>query len=150
MVTLFQTGYNLNEIDLIVKKVWKIVSPYPVITFSGEMGAGKTTFIYRLCHYLGVQDAVSSPTFSIINEYHFTGKGGEEKIIFHIDLYRLRDMDEAINAGIEDCILQSSKDIYSFIEWPEKAMPLIPIPHININLQTVNELMRNIMVSVVE
>lgn len=95
------------------------------------MGAGKTTFITALCHYLAVEDAVSSPTFSLINEYTFQQNGNAKKI-YHMDWYRLKDEDEAIDAGVEDTLL--CKDSYSIVEWPEKAQELLPKPHLWIHI----------------
>lgn len=107
------------------------------------MGAGKTTFIHALCNTLGVQDAVSSPTFALINQYQFD-QNGTEQVIYHMDWYRLKDEDEAINAGMEDCLLQ--KDNYSFIEWPEKAPGIIPHPHLWIEIETVSPTERRMQV----
>jgi tRNA threonylcarbamoyladenosine biosynthesis protein TsaE len=95
------------------------------------MGAGKTTFIHELCDLLGVEDTVSSPTFAIINEYHFL-HGGIDKIIYHMDWYRIRNTAEAITAGVEDAL--SQKNAYCFIEWPEKARELLPKPHLWIDI----------------
>lgn len=84
---------------------------------------------------LGVEDAVSSPTFALINEYHFI-QDGKDRTIYHMDWYRLRDTEEAINAGMEDCLQQ--KDNYCFIEWPEKAVELLPCPHLRIEIKTIS------------
>ena len=82
------------------------------------MGAGKTTFIHTLCDLRGVTDVVGSPTFSIINEYLFPGG-----MIYHIDLYRLKDEEEALRAGVEDCLYS---DHVCLVEWPEKAPGIFP------------------------
>src|SRR5699024_10805645 len=99
----------------------------------GQLGAGKTTFIAALCHALGAIDQLSSPTFSIINEYRL--RGSEEHYLYHLDLYRINDEDEAIQAGIEDCLLSSS---VCFVEWPEKIPNLLPEGTVHIYL-TVEE-----------
>lgn len=113
------TPANINDV---AKSFWEVAGHYPVIAFHGQMGAGKTTFIHALCDAKGVKDAVGSPTFSIINEYVFW-ENGQEKIIYHIDLYRLRDEEEAIQAGVEDCLYG---DHIALVEWPEKAPGLFP------------------------
>ena len=108
-----------------------------VFTFSGSLGAGKTTFIHALCDMLGVTDAVSSPTFALINEYRF-GEDGGERIICHMDWYRLRSADEAVDAGMEDVL--NNTDAICFIEWPEKAPELLNgIPHVRISIQHMGE-----------
>jgi len=89
------------------------------IAFYAPMGAGKTTLINALCQQLKVIDATSSPTFSIINEYATAADG----MIVHMDWYRLKGEEDAINAGVED-YLQGND--YSFIEWPEIAEALLP------------------------
>lgn len=130
--------YTLETIDTAAAQFWEIVRACRLITFSGEMGAGKTTFVHHLCDLLGVTDAVSSPTFALINEYHFAEQG-KDTIIFHLDWYRLRDAEEAINAGMEDCITQAkSGEAYCFVEWPEKAPELLTKPYAKVNIQTVS------------
>lgn len=91
--------------------------------FYAEMGIGKTTFINELCKQLGVEGETSSPTYSIINEY--VTKNG--KTIFHIDLYRISSIEEAIEIGIEDYINSNS---YCFIEWPQIIEALLPLPYV--------------------
>ena len=81
------------------------------------MGAGKTTTIAALCRSKGVKDSLSSPTFSIINEYSFVENGLAKKI-FHIDLYRLNGEEEVQQTGVEDCVYSNE---ICFVEWPEKA-----------------------------
>jgi len=133
---LLKQSYTLATINDAVARLWEDVRQYRVITFSGEMGAGKTTFISALCAYLRVADAVSSPTFALVNEYRFAEGSGEE-IIYHIDWYRLRDAEEAINAGMEDCLEQAMRgEAYCFIEWPEKATELLRPPYISVSIET--------------
>lgn len=111
-------NYKLDGIDEAAARFWQVIGDNKVVAFHGNMGAGKTTFIHALCEIKGVKDVVGSPTFSIINEYYFpNGK------IFHIDLYRLKDEEEAIRAGVEDCLYS---DHTCFVEWPEKAPGLFP------------------------
>lgn len=93
-----------------------------VFAFHGSMGAGKTTFITALCTTKGVKSGISSPTFSLINEYVYT-EGGTLHGIYHIDLYRIKNEQEAANAGIEDCLYSGN---ICFVEWPEKAPDLLP------------------------
>ncbi|GAB2836854.1 tRNA (adenosine(37)-N6)-threonylcarbamoyltransferase complex ATPase subunit type 1 TsaE [Ferruginibacter profundus] len=95
------------------------ISANKVIAFHGGMGAGKTTFIHALCETMGVKGTISSPTFSIINQY--TDATGNT--IYHMDLYRLRDEQEAVNAGVEDCLYSGNTCL---VEWPEKAPGVFP------------------------
>src|ERR1700744_3509326 len=120
--SLLHLSYTLSTIDDAAKQFWEKAQHYKIFAFSGEMGAGKTTFIHHLCDYLQVEDVVSSPTFALINEYHFIDAGKKDNTIYHLDWYRLKDTAEAINAGMEDCVLQAKKGMaYCFIEWPEQA-----------------------------
>jgi tRNA threonylcarbamoyladenosine biosynthesis protein TsaE len=114
--------FSLDNIKEIATLFWKSTSDATVFAFHGNMGAGKTTFIHALCDVKGVMDVVGSPTFSIINEYIFKENGADKKI-FHIDLYRLKDEKEAIQAGVEDCLYN---DHICFVEWPERAPGILP------------------------
>lgn len=88
-----------------------------VFLFTAAMGSGKTTFIKSVCRYLGVRDVMSSPTYSIVNEYNMnSGK------VFHFDLYRLRSSQELVELGFEEYLFSGN---YVFIEWPELALPFI-------------------------
>lgn len=126
--------YQEKDINQAAEWLWAhIENDYKVVAVYGQMGAGKTTLVHALCNYLQVQDAVSSPTFSIINEYSFPSIEGEE-IIYHIDLYRLKDEEEAIRAGVEDCLYSDS---YCFVEWPERALSLLPPNTLNVFISLV-------------
>jgi tRNA threonylcarbamoyladenosine biosynthesis protein TsaE len=122
--------FTLKEIDKVVQWFCSNTKGYKCFAFHGEMGAGKTTFINNLCISLGVKSSMGSPTFSIINEYKT-----ENASIFHMDLYRLKDENEAIAAGVEDCFYS---DCYCFVEWPEKASGIFPENTIHCYLSLVN------------
>ena len=111
-------------------------------TFTGEIGAGKTTFIQAICRTLGVREKVTSPTFSLINEYNYTNDKGETGLIYHIDLYRLKTLDEAIDIGIEDYL---DDDNYCFIEWPQLVDPILPENRVEINLEIIENSKRKII-----
>ncbi|PKP10747.1 MAG: tRNA (adenosine(37)-N6)-threonylcarbamoyltransferase complex ATPase subunit type 1 TsaE [Bacteroidetes bacterium HGW-Bacteroidetes-4] len=87
--------------------------------FYGDMGAGKTTFIKTVCRLLQVTDVVTSPTFSIINEYQTLGNDK----VFHFDFYRIKDLEEVFNLGYEDYFYSNH---YCFVEWPELVEELLP------------------------
>ena len=102
-----------------------------VFAFHGQMGAGKTTFIHALCNAMKVNNTVSSPTFSIINEYGYSGG-----TVYHIDLYRLKDEEEAIRTGVEDCLYSGSTCL---VEWPERAPAIFPDDTVHVYLDAVDE-----------
>ncbi|MDR1370458.1 MAG: tRNA (adenosine(37)-N6)-threonylcarbamoyltransferase complex ATPase subunit type 1 TsaE [Dysgonamonadaceae bacterium] len=91
-----------------------------VFAFNGKMGAGKTTFIKAICEELGVSDVINSPTFAIINEYR---SDTTAELIYHFDFYRVNNIREAYNIGIEDYFESGA---LCFIEWPEKIEKLLP------------------------
>lgn len=121
--------YAIEDIDVVAEQILA-QDPEKVLLFNGPMGAGKTTLIKSLARKLGVTDAVSSPTFSIVNEYRTSG--GDK--IFHFDAYRLNDENEAYNIGMDEYLYSGE---WCFIEWAEKIPNLIPEKHsvINISIQ---------------
>lgn len=112
--------YNLNEIDAIAQQVIA-QNPQKIILFNGLMGVGKTTFIKALSKRLGVENPTSSPTFSLVNEYH-----AKDGLVYHFDVYRLKNEMEALDFGIEDYLYSGN---WCFIEWAEKIPNLIPEKH---------------------
>lgn len=114
--------YSVDTIKTTAKSFWQAARASRVFAFHGPMGAGKTTFIHAICEELGVKDVVGSPTFSIINEYRFI-KDGRSVPLYHMDLYRLRDEEEAERAGVEDALYS---DHICLVEWPEKAPGIFP------------------------
>lgn len=132
--------FNINEIKPVAEKVWRQFSYRKIWAFYAEMGAGKTTFIHALCETLGVNDAISSPTFAIINEYKSPVTG----TIYHMDWYRIKNAEEARRAGVEDCLL--SGDL-CLIEWAEKAAELLPQDVLNIYIETIYQNTRKIKIS---
>lgn len=108
--------YQLYEVEDVVNQLIANLKSKTIL-FYGDMGVGKTTLIKALVKVLGSDDDVSSPTFSIVNEYDI----GEDKI-FHFDLYRINDLEEAYNFGIEDYL---DSENWKFIEWPEKIETIV-------------------------
>ncbi len=111
--------YTLENIDATAAEFLKFADNNRVLAFHGEMGAGKTTFIKAICKQLGVSDGVSSPTYSIINQY----QAADGNLVYHLDLYRLKDEEEALQAGVEECFYSGK---YCLVEWPEKTSRLLP------------------------
>ena len=110
------------------------------MAFSGEIGAGKTTFIQVICRQLGVDEAeVVSPTFALINAYDVAGSSRQ---IYHMDLYRLESLDEALQIGIEDYLYGGD---YCLIEWPELIEALLPDDTVRIKLEILGDSSRKIL-----
>jgi len=133
-------NFSLTGIDEAAKKFIAAIGTYKVVALHGNMGAGKTTFVHAVCEALGVKETVSSPTFAIINQYQ-TAKG---QIIYHIDMYRLRDEEEAINAGVEDCLYSGD---YCFVEWPEKAPGIFPEHALHVYIHAVDNETRKLRIN---
>ena len=117
--------FSLEKIDEIAKKVLQNSST-KIIIFSGQMGSGKTTLISSISKILGSNSTVSSPTFSIVNEYELPNDK-----IYHFDFYRIKNYTEALDIGFEEYL---KSDSWNFIEWPEKIYPLLPKGIIHLKL----------------
>ena len=131
--------FTLDEIDEIAKRFIPLLNNLNIVAVNGDMGAGKTTFIHAVCRQMGVTGKMSSPTYSIIQQY----KTKNNLIINHIDVYRLKDTNEAIQAGVEDAI--NSGD-FCFIEWPEKIANILPLHFISIFIEPANHTKRKVVV----
>ena len=130
--------YTLAQIDDVAQSLMKKFGTQSVWAFHAPMGAGKTTLITALCKLLGVQDRVNSPTFAIMNEYQGLGK-----VIYHMDWYRLENDGDARRAGVEMAMADSD---YCFIEWPEKAINLIPSDALHIEIEILGPEHRRIFI----
>jgi len=118
------TSVKLAELEEVADHLLKTGFP-GVWCFHGEMGSGKTTLIKTICRKLGVTSVMTSPTFSIVNEY--VNHRGEK--LYHFDFYRLKKETEAYDLGVEE-YFESGQ--YCFVEWPELVPSLIPQKHIDI------------------
>ena len=110
--------FSLDQIQEVAEQILA-QKPKKIILFNGEMGVGKTTLIKQLCKSLGVQDATSSPTFSLVNEYYTS----DNQIVYHFDFYRLNKETEALDMGVDDYLYSGN---WCFIEWSEKIANLLP------------------------
>ena len=118
---------QLDNIKHVASEILKATFPYKKFAFYGDMGVGKTTLIKELSLQLGVDEIVSSPTFSIINEYQTNKK----EMVYHFDFYRIEEENEVFNIGYEEYF---SGDAYCFIEWPEKISNLIHEERVKIKI----------------
>ena len=119
--------FSLDQIKEVADKILA-QNPKKIILFNGEMGVGKTTLIKQLCKSLGVEDATSSPTFSLVNEYYTSNN----QIVYHFDFYRLNKETEALDMGVDDYLYSGN---WCFIEWSEKISNLIPDEHSTVTIE---------------
>jgi tRNA threonylcarbamoyladenosine biosynthesis protein TsaE len=130
--------FTLTEIDQIARVFWDVFPNKKIYAFQGNMGAGKTSFIRALCDQKKVKETVGSPTFSIINEY-----SSPSGIIYHLDLYRLKDEEEAIRAGVEDCLYSGE---ICLVEWPDRAPGIFPADTLGVKLEMLDPNTRKLQV----
>jgi tRNA threonylcarbamoyladenosine biosynthesis protein TsaE len=129
---------SIEQLPGIASEIISFAGNTRIILFYGDMGAGKTTLIKAMCECIGVTDVVTSPTFSIVNEY-----AGAEKKIYHFDFYRLKNQAEALDLGYEEYFYS---DAWCFIEWPEKIPDLLPENFVRINIQVMPDGSRQITI----
>jgi tRNA threonylcarbamoyladenosine biosynthesis protein TsaE len=132
-----QLVFSEKQIDKVAVQFLKLTNENRHIAFYGSMGSGKTTFITALCKQLGVEDLVSSPTFSIINEYS-TREGIP---VYHFDFYRIKKEEELFDIGFEEYCDDTS---FCFIEWPEKADKLIPEDFLWVKIEEIENSKRSV------
>lgn len=132
-----EVNFTLDQINKTAAKLLTDTANYNVYAFHGEMGAGKTTFIHALCEAMNVTDVITSPTFSIINQY----RTNDGQTVYHMDLYRIKDENEAINAGVEDCLYSGNT---CFVEWPDRVPGVFPDETLHITISSVDDNTRNL------
>jgi tRNA threonylcarbamoyladenosine biosynthesis protein TsaE len=132
-------NFLLSEATIIAKEIIKN-STSKIILFHGDMGVGKTTLIKEICKTLGTEDLISSPTFSIVNEYITSN----DETIFHFDFYRIDNEEEAYNIGVEDYF---DSNHWCLIEWPSVVENLLPLENVNVYLTVLEDGQRNIQIN---
>jgi tRNA threonylcarbamoyladenosine biosynthesis protein TsaE len=135
--------FTLNNINEVAKECWKATEGRSVLAFHGPMGAGKTTFIHALCDVKGVKDVVGSPTFSLVNEYEYSCEG-TKKALFHLDLYRIKNEEEAVRAGVEEVLYSGN---ICLAEWPDKAPGIFPDDTVHIYIELVDHETRRLKIA---
>ena len=131
--------YSLNDLASIAEEVIA-KAKYKTLLFRGEMGVGKTTLIKEICNVLEVQDRVSSPTFSLVNEYHTATNA----IVYHFDFYRITQEEEALDMGIEEYLYLND---WCLIEWPENIENLLPLEAVQIHITILENGQRTIQLT---
>lgn len=122
---------TITELQPVCEYLKSKIEAEKIVLLSGEMGAGKTTLIKQFCQFLGIEDEVSSPTFSLVNEY-------ESNIgpVYHFDLYRIRSVEELYDIGYEDYFFSG---YLCLVEWPEMASEIITENHISVRIRVEND-----------
>ena len=129
-------NYSLDDLSSIASELISSVENKTLL-FYGQMGVGKTTLIKEICKQLGVLDNISSPTFSLVNEYQTS----KEETVFHFDFYRIEEEEEALDMGIEEYF---DNNAWCLVEWPENIENLLPLDAVQIHLSILNDEQRNI------
>ncbi len=119
---------NLESYATAAREFIEMMGDRRIFAFYGSMGAGKTTFIKAVCEAMGVEDAINSPTFAIVNEY----EDAESNTIFHFDFYRIKSIAEVYNMGYEEYLYSNA---YCFIEWPELIEELLPEETVKVTIE---------------
>jgi len=131
--------YSLNKIHEISQLVIDKIKTIKIVLLRGELGSGKTTLVKSVLKKMGVNECVTSPTFSIVNEYDFS-----ENIIYHLDLYRIENIEELDVIGFEDYIYSQN---ICFIEWPEIVLNNINLKYLDLEIRNLGEDKREITIN---
>ncbi|MBI3137772.1 MAG: tRNA (adenosine(37)-N6)-threonylcarbamoyltransferase complex ATPase subunit type 1 TsaE [Sphingobacteriales bacterium] len=135
--------FTLDQLTETARSFWKAAGPARVFAFHGAMGVGKTTFIHALCEAKGVPDVVGSPSYAIINEYRYEEEGAR-KPLYHMDLYRLNDEEEAQRAGVEEALYSGQ---ICLVEWPERAPGIFPEDTVHVFIELVDSTTRRLKIA---
>lgn len=129
-------SHSLDDLPQLVQEILGDCIDSKIFVFYGNLGAGKTTLIKTLCQQLGYKGDVTSPTFSLVNHYKTS-----DIDIYHMDLYRLKDEEEALEIGIEEYLYSGA---YCFIEWPQVVIPILDEPYYKVQIEVLENLIRKI------
>lgn len=129
---------SLDKIADAAREFVEQIGDKRVFAFYGGMGAGKTTFIKTVCEQLGVKDAVTSPTFAIVNEY-----ASDYGPVYHFDFYRIKNLGEVMDLGFEDYAYSGN---FCLMEWPELIEDLLPDNTVNVHIAETSNGMRTVTI----
>jgi len=127
------TSFETDDIDVAVNHLTSLMQAYRIFLFKGDLGAGKTFLVQRWMEHIKVLDQVTSPTFSLINIYE-----SEQHKIYHMDMYRLKTIEEALNLGLMEYL--DDQNAIILIEWPELVMQVIDYPYVGVNISADSEM----------
>lgn len=133
---------SAESLEKAAKEIVNLLGYSNVVTFTGELGAGKTTLISAICRILGVDgEETSSPSFALVNEYRSETSA---ELIYHFDLYRLKNLAEALDLGLEDYL---DCGALCLIEWPQVAEDVLPEDAVNVEITVNDDKSRRVTVS---
>lgn len=121
-------AHTIDDLPAIARMILADKSEDRIFALEAKMGAGKTTFVKALCKVLGVEETVSSPTFSLVNEY----EAADFHSVFHFDFYRIKEVVEVFDIGYEEYFFSGE---YCFIEWPEMVLELLPESFVYVSIE---------------
>lgn len=127
---------SLADIDEAARTFINNMGDARVFAFYGSMGAGKTTFIKAICRCMGVEDVITSPTFSIVNEY-----SASERTIYHFDFYRIKKLEEVYDMGYEEYFYSGNT---CFLEWPELIEDILPDDAVRVKIECADDETRTV------
>lgn len=130
---------SLDELEAIAAEIIQKSGGPGIFAIYGDMGSGKTTLIKRFCKVLRTVDTVTSPTFSLVNEYRTESSGP----VYHFDVYRIKKPEEIMDIGYETYFFSGN---YVFIEWPELISELLPRKYVYIRIREMEDGSREILV----
>lgn len=136
------TVKRLKDLSDVADYLGSCIAGVPLCLFYGALASGKTTLIAEICDILKVTGNVSSPTFTIVNEY----KDPEGRPVYHIDLYRVKDIREAVDAGIEEYLCSGN---ICMVEWPELIEGIIEPPYISVHIEAAEDGTRTVDIDIV-
>lgn len=132
---------DIEDWEAISDRIMQVLTDHRVVLLTGDLGAGKTTLVKAIAEKLEIVDQVTSPTYSLVQEYR-TVRG---EVVYHLDLYRLESYDEVIAAGIEE--LLDGDYLCAFIEWPELVMGELDQAYVEVHINLSDGLTRDVTIS---